>query len=267
MDGRYGKGLAFDGVDDFVQIGDAPDLRPNQYTLSLWFKWDDLDTADTQFLTAKGPEHLEIHTGGSAGQNGLRFIPAGPSTLFDVPNVIQTGWNHIALVYVGGSHASVYHNGVLVKHQFVSGGDDLNTDTAPLVIGKRGDGSYPFDGTLDEVLLFDQALSEAEVAALFAAAYNPDDLQVQPGDSLHYHATAENSLTFQYARGLLDVSLPGALSGDLPTQRFDLRPGEQATLDGNVQVSAAAATGLYTITQLSGASITDPRESSNLAEL
>ncbi len=162
--GRYANAVQFGGS-HYLTVPDAPAFKTLQFTLSAWFQWDGVGTDDVQFLTGKGYEAFEIHTGGGAGVNGLRFIPAGYSaTSVDAPDVIQTGWNHIAAVYTGDA-AYIYHNGTLaISRTNISGGADLTANTVPLTIGRRGDGSYPFAGRLDEVGLFSRALSAAEIA-------------------------------------------------------------------------------------------------------
>jgi uncharacterized repeat protein (TIGR01451 family) len=165
--GRDGNAAQFD-EGQFLAVPDAPAFKTPRFTLSAWFQWDNVGTDEIQFLFSKGYEAFELHTG--AGVNGLRFIPAGyPATSVDAPGVIQTGWNHVAVVYTGDA-AYIYHNGTLaISRTNISGGADLTANTAPFSIGRRGDGSYPFEGRLDEVGFFGRALSAAEIANHYRA--------------------------------------------------------------------------------------------------
>jgi uncharacterized repeat protein (TIGR01451 family) len=170
--GRHGNAVQFGG-NHYLTVPHAPAFKTPQFTLSAWFQWDGVDTDDVQFLTSKmhaGAPMFEIHTGGGAGVNGLRFIPAGyPATSVDAPGVIQTGWNHVAAVYTSDA-AYIYHNGTLaISRTNISGGADLTANTAPFSIGQRSDGSYSFEGRLDEVGLFGRALSAAEIANHYQA--------------------------------------------------------------------------------------------------
>jgi hypothetical protein len=168
VDGRFGRALSFDGMDDYVQVPDSSSLRPSPFTIVAWFQWNDVGTADIDFITAKGYENYEIHTGGYAGTNGVRFIPAGGiSSAFDVPGVIHAGWNHIAVVYTE-AEAFVYFDGRLAgSRSGITGGNDLSADTAQFYVGRRGDGTYFFNGLIDEVALYDRVLSAQEVEALY----------------------------------------------------------------------------------------------------
>jgi LPXTG-motif cell wall-anchored protein len=167
--GRRGYAVQFDGADDGIAVADAPSLRNAAFTLSAWFRWDGLGTDAVHFLTAKGLENMELHTGGGAGVNGLRFIPAGyPETHVDAANVITTGWNHVAATY-DGSAATLYVNGVWVGSRAITQTvNDLTTDPISFHIGRRSDGTYPFAGAVDDVRVYNRVLSATEIARLAA---------------------------------------------------------------------------------------------------
>jgi uncharacterized repeat protein (TIGR01451 family) len=171
--GRLGQAAQFDGADDVITVADALSLRSNHFSLSLWLRWDGLGTNNVNFLTAKGLGNVELHTGGDAGTNGLRFIPAGhPYTTVDASNVITTGWNHVAATY-DGSAAYLYVNGTQVgSHTGITTTNNLLEDTTPFHVGRRSDASFPFDGRIDDMRLYNRVLSAGEIAAL--AAFAPE---------------------------------------------------------------------------------------------
>jgi uncharacterized repeat protein (TIGR01451 family) len=143
--GVSGAALRFDGVDDYVQVPDSIHLRPDPFTVAAWFQWDGVGTDNVNFMAAKGYENYEIHTGGDAGINGIRFIPAGyPASHVDAPNAIHTGWNHVAAVYTGDRALVYVDSNLVVSRTAITGANDLSADTSPFHIGRRSDGSYPF---------------------------------------------------------------------------------------------------------------------------
>ena len=165
----------FDGANDVITVTTAP--TPTTFSLSLWFKWDDINTNTIGFLTGKSVANMELHAGG-IGVNGLRFIPAGSSTIVDAASVITPGWNHVVALYDGGT-ATLYVNGKRAAYRTgLSGGNNLSLDTAPLNLGRRGDGSYPFHGALDDVRLYDRLLSMSEIAGLFGST--PPEITLSP---------------------------------------------------------------------------------------
>jgi len=187
--GAFGAGLQFNGAQS-ITIADAPALRVSQFSLSLWFYWDDLNTANAQCLINKRDQHFALFTGGSAGVNGLRFIPAGTAVL-EVPDVILPGWNHLVATY-DGSAAYLYRNGVLVGSLTGIGGDDLTADSYPFLLGQRqGSSAYAFRGALDEVHFYNRALSAAEVAALATPALTSEAIRLS-GNTLLSNTASGN---------------------------------------------------------------------------
>ncbi|HQO20712.1 MAG TPA: S8 family serine peptidase [Acidobacteriota bacterium] len=167
--GHSGNALHFDGSGAGVQVPDAADLRNSSFSVAAWFRWNDLGTDDIQFLTAKGLEISEIHTGGGAGVNGIRFIPAGyPESHVDVANALTSGWHHVAMTYdATAGRTAAYVDGTLVGERTgITGAADPASDTSPFLMGKRYDNTYALNGDLDEVVYFGRALTAPEVSAL-----------------------------------------------------------------------------------------------------
>lgn len=84
----------------------------------------------------------------------------------DTGVVTDTNWNHHCLAY-DGTHVTYYLNGTAVAAQQKF----LNTGSSPLVIGDGFDhrADTPFEGVVDEILLYDHALLPAEIRQLYDA--------------------------------------------------------------------------------------------------
>lgn len=96
--------------------------------------------------------------------NGIGFTEAIGATAF----VINT-WYHIAAVY-NGTDIRIYVNGSLDNNgadnpkAYVAG---IFNSTADFRIGEEGDGTWNFDGLIDEVAIFSYALSAEEIASIY----------------------------------------------------------------------------------------------------
>jgi hypothetical protein len=81
---------------------------------------------------------------------------------------LQEGaWTHVAAVY-DGSHMILYKDGVEVGRQAKSGSIAVNS-AVPVFIGANPPGASelrPFDGIIDEVRIYHQALSQSEIIAV-----------------------------------------------------------------------------------------------------
>jgi hypothetical protein len=100
-----------------------------------------------------------------------------------VPTLPQVGeWTHIAIVFDRPT-VSLYVNGVKYSYTNVSTAGSMDRDlvvnSEPLWIGAGRDGgatvaangfSAPFDGRIDELALFDRALTDSDIATILASA-------------------------------------------------------------------------------------------------
>ena len=154
-------GLTFDGVDDGAQTGSAPLLdAPTHLTLSAWVNHG----ATNAFRSI-----IDKRDAGTDGYDlyltdtSRAFVRINQETLTGATVLTSGTWHHIAAVW-DGSTVTLYVNGVLNASKSVS--TTLST-TGALRIGEHFSvNDYRFDGTLDEVRVYDRALNAAEVQGL-----------------------------------------------------------------------------------------------------
>jgi hypothetical protein len=145
----------------YVEIPHAPALaQKTALTIEAWF-----------FATALGGRVLDKNTaGGSDGymldtfKNKARMIigKTSVSSTADLPTGV---WTHVAGTY-DGALVSVFVNGALAASAPRTGA--IPTSNLAVRIGADSAGKNRFAGLLDEVVLYDRALSEAELAAVVA---------------------------------------------------------------------------------------------------
>jgi len=159
-----GNALNFDGSNDYVSTGDN-DGSISEFTIETWVKWDPNSATDIQFICGKKVEQMEIQTGGTA--NNVRFIPTS-GVYLDAGNVLKIGvWTHIAVVYNPSvSLAKMYINGIEVA-LVNNGGSPVSTTLKntpnTFFIGKRGDSSSYFKGSIDEMKIWNKVRTQEEI--------------------------------------------------------------------------------------------------------
>ncbi len=162
-----GGSVVFDGSDDYVSVPSfTSDLPSHSFSLELVFKWDSYGTDNIDFITAGADEELEIHTGGGAGTNGLRFIPydhPGSETqgTLDNPNIITNDINHIVFTAEHSSPSKSYKSGELFLTSSTTSTITLTSST--FYIGRRGSGAFPFGGNIHTLKVYNRALSADEI--------------------------------------------------------------------------------------------------------
>ncbi len=170
--GGHHQGCArFDGVDDRILLGPCDITTGNgAFSLSLWAKADFVTGMDrTLIAKSTGPNASDqVWAIAFVSGSGLRFrlraagnayaINTGPSSLFGGQ------WYHIVGSY-DGAQMRLYLNGSLMGSANASGSIGLNPQS-PASIGALSTGAQPFSGWIDDVRIYDRALSDAEVMEL-----------------------------------------------------------------------------------------------------
>ncbi|MHC4499339.1 MAG: LamG domain-containing protein, partial [Planctomycetota bacterium] len=118
--GQIGGALSFDGVDDYVDVGDKASLEPGSFTICAWIRPDDVSSAQ-QIAGKYGNEAIDNHGHGyklevrSNGKASLMVDPAGGgnSNPLESTTVLSAGqWYFVAGTY-DGLTARIYINGVV----------------------------------------------------------------------------------------------------------------------------------------------------------
>ena len=156
---RYG---VFDGVDDYIEIADNSLLdMSSTLTVGAWVRFDALSTGDIRTVVSKD-ENYEFHIDQQGRVYWWWNDPYGNVRTLTSSTALMAGsWNHIAVSYRSG-YQVIYVNGKVAAQSYQTGSLMLNSD--PLQIGgDQGMSGRYFNGSVDEVQIFSQALSQNQV--------------------------------------------------------------------------------------------------------
>jgi len=164
--------LAFDGLDDYVDVGPI-DVPGQALSIAGWVNVDDFSTRDQRILskalgTAEQDHLWMISTVRSSG-NRLRArlkVAGSTQTIIASGTISSDQWVHFALTY-NGADIRLYQDGMEVGSASQTG--DLDVDPSiSLALGNQtvGAGEKALAGLLDDVRIYERALSSAEVAML-----------------------------------------------------------------------------------------------------
>jgi hypothetical protein len=172
--------LALDGEDDYVEVGGIPDGQLTEgLTVAAWIRPDALTPPGSDYGMRIVADDSNGSPGsgyalslGDGGSGRLRFYNRGKDTIsLDTGAVVSPGqWHHVAAVYDGSTPSrQIYVDGTQEAALAADTGT-WQTDPGPLTIGGESDASPEqeqyFDGRIDDVRVYDRALSASEVAAL-----------------------------------------------------------------------------------------------------
>jgi hypothetical protein len=171
--GKHGNALRFDGVNDHLTVANAPDLETmTALTVTAWI-WVDSVTAGQTGCFVNKPLGTGDANSWQSCMNGMQqvlfysntSIAAGVDGLYTNPNSLPlAAWVHIAIRW-DGTFKTIWVNGL----DLIGDPSTLTFDSNDIVIGYDmdfGAPSVPFTGIVDEVRIYNRALSDSEIALL-----------------------------------------------------------------------------------------------------
>ncbi|MBN2015887.1 hypothetical protein JW766_03560 [Candidatus Dojkabacteria bacterium] len=168
--GIANKGIKFNGTDDYISVDHNEGLNPStNWSISFWLKTSVSSAADDrpihkgtnwndyQFLVcySASPNKIRYH------QNVSGYSDPGLASTSDVND---GKWHHVAVTR-NGNVTKLYFDG---NEEDSSSVDPGNVSaTTPMAIGARADDSNHYNGSLDEVSVYNTTLTPEEIAETY----------------------------------------------------------------------------------------------------
>ena len=171
--GKVGQAFNFDGYDDHIVVphNDAQNTGA-QITIDAWVKLNTESIGATIFQK-RSPANVGgyVFEVNAPDPTMLQFVLMVGGTYhfaFTPPQTLKFGvWQHVAATY-DGQMMRIYVDGIERAAQPLSGLIDPTQD--PVVIGRNVvNPPFAWNGQIDEVELFNRALSQSEIQAIFNA--------------------------------------------------------------------------------------------------
>ncbi|MEM6582905.1 MAG: LamG-like jellyroll fold domain-containing protein [Pseudomonadota bacterium] len=169
-------GAFFSGAGS-ITTGDFP--VPDQFTITAWISPDESELENDR---SDGLTIIGRHS--SSGENVLVIEIVDESFRITVRDQsfsigrVRAAWQHIVVTgetLDAGTRIAVYQNGVLIGDHLDNAKTEDATGGRPWIIGQGWDGddrARSFNGTIDDVRIYDQALDAGQVTELFTRLCN-----------------------------------------------------------------------------------------------
>src|SRR3990167_7539468 len=174
--GYWGNGSAYDGTGDYIQLSSAiTNLSNNTHSLSAWVNSREysqsINMLFSSAVSGSTDERLNVY----ATTTGAIAVFDDYSLTFNTgaTTIPVNEWHHVAVVYDYPSQSSIiYLDGISIvtDSSFVQAPSTIGA--TKMKIGARQSNANVFNGTIDEVILWERALTSAEVLALYNATSN-----------------------------------------------------------------------------------------------
>ena len=184
--GNPNSAYEFDGVDDYIDVSDSDSLDTDTtFAVTCWFRCGDLAKVDTiggveaQAIVTYGDDNVDGKNNPIVCVEGkLTWSVRGQDAQYDdligTTSLADGTWYHAAVTYDGAT-AMLYLDGGLEDARAVTMQMDSNSR---IWVGGYHNPSnnaehYFFQGSVDDVRIYDRALSPAEIRALYEGETDP----------------------------------------------------------------------------------------------
>jgi phage-related protein len=174
--GKINNALQFDGAADYIQVPDHADFNLTDYTLAAWVKIP-VSSGDGRVISQQ-PESGDYWCL-NVGDNGVvhHYDYLDGAALDSIGAVNDNGWHFIVAVRNTSGDRAIYIDGALDidKPSVVATQHNIAAD---IFIGARSGTSIFFQGCIDNVMVFDRALSAAEIAYLYKSGNGTETIPI-----------------------------------------------------------------------------------------
>lgn len=181
-DGNPNSAVYFDGVDDFIDLPNLIELKPElPISFSFWIKYESDNYQDRAVFNTSFEDdrssgvyfNTQISTGNYAinyGDGTYNYISTTRRTLTSNEAIETENWHHIAVVIRSATDMSIYVDCIDYGGSYSGTGGDLVYSDAPGSLGRRdrnlGVPANYFKGMLDEFMYWSRELTVLEIDQL-----------------------------------------------------------------------------------------------------
>ncbi|OGM91250.1 hypothetical protein A2755_02510 [Candidatus Wolfebacteria bacterium RIFCSPHIGHO2_01_FULL_48_22] len=164
--GKSGGALSFDGSNDYIFIGNPSQyqfIHSSSFTLTAWIY---ADSVSSGFKHIAGKSYLDYRF--AQNNTAFSFRLDSNNMILEAPSSIETGnWVYVAGVYNGDTKKTQIFVDGLESASSTNETIDWTTTSNDFQIGNSPGESYYFDGYIDDVRIYNRALSAEEIKRIY----------------------------------------------------------------------------------------------------
>ncbi|PIO04029.1 hypothetical protein COT48_02495, partial [Candidatus Woesearchaeota archaeon CG08_land_8_20_14_0_20_47_9] len=171
--GKFGRGMQFDGVNDYVTVSHSASLRiTRNITVLTWAKFS-ASQVNKPLVAKWGADqaYLLLIDPGTANKVGFYIrVSEANKVAVSTATYNDNQWHQYAGVF-DGQNVKLYVDG---GQETVTGDattGPIDSPATPLGIGAYNTGNNPFNGTIDEVAIYNRSLSADEIYQHYISGY------------------------------------------------------------------------------------------------
>jgi hypothetical protein len=174
VDGHHGGGFQFGLTNDYITVPNKAELNPKHLTLSVWIKTSYSDWVYRRIFDKGFDEGYDLTMGGVYNGHstvGQVVFQPGNTSVESGAQVTNGTWHHVAGTF-DGAITRIYVDGKPAGTPGFWTGELAYTPYDLTIGGNRANRSREvfgasFNGVLDDVMMFNRALSAEEIRQLY----------------------------------------------------------------------------------------------------
>ncbi len=216
--GNIASSFNYDGIDDRIEVADQPMLNCRKITLSVWvFPYPFLQGVQIIYkadLNTAANETYSINSVHAAIKGASLCVAGAGWHILSLNQALPSAaWHHIVVTYDGDTLKN-YVNGVLKNTLFYQGlidscpGGNLRFGFNHL----NNNNGNPFKGKIDDIGIWNRALSQQEITALYNSGsvgleenYTSKDILLFP-NPISDELNISTSIAFQAQINIFDIT-------------------------------------------------------------
>ena len=211
------RAYQFNGVNSEISIAHTPSLDYNSastFTISFWH-FANTSNAFSSVITKSEQSDTSGYVVGFDNTGKFRFMT---NLLYEVKTTSTmplNSWQHYTVTFNTKNQVRVYVNGVM---QVGTDIPNLNGNSHDIKLGRlyTTTPGYYYNGKIDELRIYNRALSPSEVEKLYnmsaLAVSTGKDRTICKGDTIRLQASGGNSYSWQPITGLSNPLIPNPLA-------------------------------------------------------
>jgi hypothetical protein len=168
--GKVGSAMKFDGVDDYVNFGSSLSLGITDFSISFWLKQGQAN-GDILNKYSAGSTGFRI----TSNSNALSFQANYNGIAYDISttaSALDNNWHHVVLTADRDTSVTWYVDGTPSGSPDTSNIDVNINSAAILCLGKASWASNNYNGSIDELRIWNRSLSATEIRQQYYSSLN-----------------------------------------------------------------------------------------------
>jgi len=176
--GKYRGAFVFDGIDDWVNVSGTSGIDfSSSFTVAVWAKSPNLDSADDMFVIDKRKTSdpwrtFDLQMIQNKAYFSIWTIPRTQTIISSSSNLVSNNWYYLVGMF-NGTDILFYINGNY-ENSSQTASTDVQSSDDNIRIGTLNEDGW-FNGTIDEVRIWNRSLSASEIYQQYASNLNKYD--------------------------------------------------------------------------------------------